>query len=618
MTIGNLSNVFLIDLSHNELIGSVPIAIDRLQNLQGLFLHNNKLQGQIPTELCQLQRSDTLSFHDNMLNGSIPACIGNLSSLRYLDLSSNRLSFAIPTTLWSLSYILKLYLNSNSLTGSVSSEIGSLKVIIEVGLSKNQLSGNIPSSIGGLKDLTSLSLADNALDGQIPKSFDGLISLETLDLSNNKVSEAIPKSLEKLSHLRYFNVSFNRLQGEIPNGGPFVNFSAQSFLSNEGLCGSPRLQVPPCKTIRAGRSKPTFALLLKYVLPAIASTILLVSLIIILVTSRKRKANLPVQDNLTPLSMLKRISYQELQRATNGFSEGNLLGTGSFGSVYKGTLSDSDRTQIAVKVFDLQLERAFTNFEVECEVLRCIRHRNLIKVISSCSNNIDFKALVLKFMPNGSLERWLYSHNYFLDIFHRLNIMEDVAMALEYLHQGNSTPVVHCDLKPGNILLDEDMVAHVSDFGIAKLLGEGEAMRRTMTLATIGYMAPEYGMAGIVSTRCDVYAFGILLLETFTRKKPTDAMFVGEMNLKSWVKESLAYALSEVVDDNLLKKEDRHFVDKMNCISSIMELALACTEDSPEDRINMSDALVALKKIKKKLLKDTRAERNARSRMRRQ
>ncbi|XP_038715070.1 LRR receptor-like serine/threonine-protein kinase EFR [Tripterygium wilfordii] len=89
----------------------------------------------------------------------------------------------------------------------------------------------------------------------------------------------------------------------------------------------------------------------------------------------------------------------------------------------------------------------------------------------------------------------------------RLNIVEDIAMALEYLHQGNSTPIVHCDLKPSNILLDEDMVAHVGDFGIAKLLGGGEAMRQTMTLATIGYMAPECGSKGIVSTRWDVYAF---------------------------------------------------------------------------------------------------------------
>ncbi|KAF5736608.1 hypothetical protein HS088_TW14G00753 [Tripterygium wilfordii] len=111
-------------------------------------------------------------------------------------------------------------------------------------------------------------------------------------------------------------------------------------------------------------------------------------------------------------------------------------------------------------------------------------------LLRSTCNNIDLKALILELMPNRSQQKWLYSHNYFLDVVPRLNIMVDVASALEYLHQCYSTPIVHCDLKPSNILLDEDMVAHVGDFGIAKLLGEGEDMSLTMTLATIEYMAP--------------------------------------------------------------------------------------------------------------------------------
>ena len=193
------------------------------------------------------------------------------------------------------------------------------------------------------------------------------------------------------------------------------------------------------------------------------------------------------QENLQALVEWRRVSYQELHQATNGFSDSNLLGVGSFGSVYQGTLSDG--LSIAVKVFNLELEGAFKSFDIECEVLRNIRHRNLVKIISSCSN-IDFKALVLEFMPSGSLEKWLYSHNHFLDILHRLNIMIDVASGLEYLHHGYTTPVIHCDLKPSNVLLDEDMVAHLGDFGIAKLLGEEDSTIQTMTLATIGYMAP--------------------------------------------------------------------------------------------------------------------------------
>ncbi|KAM3306739.1 hypothetical protein P3S67_013610 [Capsicum chacoense] len=165
----------------------------------------------------------------------------------------------------------------------------------------------------------------------------------------------------------------------------------------------------------------------------------------------------------------ERISYYELLQATDALSESNLIGSGSLCSVYKGVLKSG--TAIAVKVFNLQLDAAFKSFDTECEVLRSLLHRNLVKVITSCSN-LDFKALVIEYMPNGSLEKYLYSHNYFLDIRQRLSIMKDVACALEYLHHGCSFPVIHCDLKPSNVLLD---VAHLSDFGISKLLGEDES-----------------------------------------------------------------------------------------------------------------------------------------------
>ena len=173
--------------------------------------------------------------------------------------------------------------------------------------------------------------------------------------------------------------------------------------------------------------------------------------------------------------------------STNNYSESNLIGKGSIGSVYKGILSDG--IAVAIKVFNLQVEGALKSFDRECEVLKSLRHRNLTKVLGNCSNP-DFKALVLKYMPNGNLDKWLHFRDHFLDLFQRINIMIDVACALEYLHYGYDAPVVHCDLKPSNILLDEDMVAHVSDFGIAKMFGEGESILHTHTLATLGYIAP--------------------------------------------------------------------------------------------------------------------------------
>jgi LRR receptor-like serine/threonine-protein kinase FLS2 len=485
--IGNLRNLITLELQNNELVGPIPITVGRLHMLQGLFLQGNRLEGLIPSDLCHLKNLYKLYLSANKLSGDIPICMDNLTSLGYIYLDANKLSSTIPLSLWSVTNLLEVDLSSNSLSGSLPLEIGKTKVLIKLDLSSNLLSGDIPPAIGGLKDLVNLSLADNRLESSIPKSFGELLSLEFLNLSSNNLSGEIPKSLEALSHLKYLNVSFNRLRGKIPVGGPFVNFSAASFMSNDELCGSPQLHVPPCKAGVPRPKKAATVHILKYVLPSIGLTMLVVALVLVWTRCRKRNVKIPVEGNSLQLATWRRISQHELLQATKGFNGSNLLGKGSFGSVYQGTLSDG--IIVAIKVFNLVVEGAYKSFDTECEVLSNIRHRNLVKIISTCSN-VNFKAFVLEYMPNGNLEKWLYSQDHCLSILQRLNIMIDVASALEYLHYGYSTPIVHCDLKPSNILLDEDMVAHVADFGIAKLLDDGDSMMQTMTLATIGYMAP--------------------------------------------------------------------------------------------------------------------------------
>ncbi|KAF7842245.1 putative LRR receptor-like serine/threonine-protein kinase [Senna tora] len=590
--LGNLTNLIDLRLDGNDLNGLIPSTINKLQGLQRLDLSDNMLKGYVIEGLCQIRSLSALYLAHNVFSGLVPRCLENLTSLQMLDLSSNKLISCIPSSLWNIKDILMVDLSSNALNGTIPLEISSLRALILLNLSNNQISGNIPPTIGDLQTLQNLSLENNKLQGSIPESFGKMISMEFLDLSENYLSGVIPKSLESLVHLKYINLSYNLLYGEIPSGGPFRNFTAESFVMNEDLCGKPQLRVKPCKKGSGHRSTKGM-LLIKCLLPVMLAVIIVASCIIFL-KHKRNDVNDSTNRDLLNLEMLARVSYYELLQGTNGFDECNFLGQGSFGSVYKGILSSGQ--MVAVKVFNLNLEEASRSFDTECIAICNLRHRNLVKIISSCSN-VDFKSLIMEFMPNGSLERWLYSHNYCLDILQRLNIMIDIASALEYLHHGSSTPIVHCDIKPSNVLLDEEMVAHLSDFGISKLLGEEKLQIYTKTFATAGYMAPEYGSEGLVSMKGDVYSYGIMLMEVFTRKKSIDDMFVEGLSLKCWVSKSTPHSIINILDANLLQG-DHQIGNTLLHISSIFELALNCSTDLPETRMNMADVVVSLKNIK--------------------
>ncbi|XP_027088288.1 putative receptor-like protein kinase At3g47110 [Coffea arabica] len=594
--IGNLSSLLHLDFSGNELVGSIPKSFNRLKNLQVFYLGINQIRD-VLNIFCELHSLGLLQLSQNQFFGGIPECLGNMINLTQIFLDSNNLTSMIPANLLSMKNLQVLNLSLNFLSGSLPLEIGNLKAAYNLDLSINQLSNIIPTTIGELQALQNFSLAKNNLRGSIPESVSNMVSLEFLDLSHNNLSGVIPKSMEALKNLKECNVSFNRLSGEIPQGGPFRNFTGQFFINNEALCGDSRLNVPPCQRNSTRRSTKRKVLLLVISLSGIAA-ILIIAIGAILTLRRLKKRKGLGGTELMLVAKYERFSYYDLLQSTDNYNESNLLGEGSFGSVYKGILSDG--IVVAVKVFNLQVEGASTSFDRECEILKSLRHRNLTKVLGNCSNP-DFKALVLKYMPNGNLEKWLYSHNHFLDLFQRVNIMIDVACALEYLHYSYYTPVVHCDLKPSNILLDEDMVASVSDFGITKMFGEGESILHTVTLATLGYIAPEYGSEGLVSRRIDVYSFGIVLMETFSRVKPSDEMFSSDLSLKSWVEDSLPNAL-QVIDANLIRPEDEHFTGKLKCVILILKLALNCCRESPGERMNMKDVLAELKNIKRQLL----------------
>ncbi|KAL3730574.1 hypothetical protein ACJRO7_027574 [Eucalyptus globulus] len=596
---GFLKSLTFLLLSFNDLEGNIPSSIGGLESLQRLYLDHNHLEGPIPHEICNLTSLGELVLSQNWISGSIPNCIGNLSNLQYFLVNSNNMTAVISASLWSLQELIFLNLSLNSFNGGLPLEIGIMGALVSIDLSWNRLTGAIPSSIQELESLASLNLSRNLFEGSIPPSIGHLKGLDVLDLSYNELSGAIPESMEKLRFLQNLNLSYNKLSGEIPNGGSFGNFSALSFTGNEALCGNAIFQVPPCK-VNEKKSSRDKRLWLLYIMLPIASAILLVIVICLLRKHKNTVKSAPVSVANPPGINHPMISYRELCSATNNFCESNLLGTGSFSSVYKGTLAN--RTDVAVKVLNLHMEGALKSFDTECEVFRKIRHRNLVKVISSCTND-DLRVLVLQYVPNGSLEKWLYSNDHNLGLHQRVNLVVDIATALDYLHHRQPKPIVHCDLKPSNVLLNEDLVAQVCDFGIAKILAENKLETHTRTLGTIGYVAPEYGLEGKVSTKGDVYSFGILLLEVITSKKPTDEMFNADMSLRQWVDAVIPDRVLDIMDTKLIstKHEDLTSPELENIVLSILELGLECSRDLPEERIDMETVMFKLNKIKSSL-----------------
>lgn len=297
------------------------------------------------------------------------------------------------------------------------------------------------------------------------------------------------------------NVSFNRLEGEVPTEGVFRNASAISVRGHSDLCGgTTELHLPPCPLeVRTHKKHHPW----KVIVIMISVVLFLILLSFSTAIYWKRKKNVRTSTSPTTMDHLSKVSYQTLHQATDGFSPNNLIGSGAFGFVYKGIVGSAERA-VAIKVLNLQKKGAHKSFIAECNALRNIRHRNLVKILTCCSsidyNGNEFKALVFEYMENGSLEKWLHSESKSgdqpsLDLHQRLNILIHVGSTLHYLHYECEQPTVHCDLKPSNVLLDNSMVANVSDFGLARLLctinGISHIQSSTIGIkGTVGYAPP--------------------------------------------------------------------------------------------------------------------------------
>ncbi|ONI00205.1 hypothetical protein PRUPE_6G074700 [Prunus persica] len=540
----------------------------------------------------QRQRVTKLNLQSQDLVGSLSPNVGNLSFLRELELQNNNFSSKIPPEIGNLGRLQVLSLHNNSFSGPIPYNISYCSNLIFMNFGFNGLVGNLSS----LEPIPSMI---------------GLKALEELDLSHNNLWCEIPKFLERFVSLKKLDLSFNDFWGEVPTGGAFKNASVILITGNPMLCGGiANLQLPKCESPKGGSSR---SLIIRFVLSGLALLgIAMEMYYFFLCSSRKKRKEIPLS---TLPNSLVQVSYATLLKATDEFSSANRIGAGSFGSVYRGVLYDDGKAQlVAVKVFNLLRHGASKSFKSECEALRNIRHRNLVKIMTACSSvdfhGHDFKALVYEYMERGSLEEWLHPPTEIeevreaLNLEQRLDIAIDVACTLDYLHNHCETPIVHCDLKPSNVLLDNEMTGHVSDFGLARFLsqktGTNASENQTSSIGikgTVGYAAPEYGMGSEVSTNGEVYSFGILLLEMFSGKRPTDDMFNGDLNLHTFVKMDFPERVMEIADSTLFEGgiNERRVRKIEVCLNSIFRIGIECSAVSPTDRLkNINDAVPQL------------------------
>lgn len=282
---------------------------------------------------------------------------------------------------------------------------------------------------------------------------------------------------------------------------------------------------------------------------------------------------------------------KEVLSATHNFSNDNKLGEGGFGSVYWGQLTDG--SQIAVKRLKVWSSKAEMEFAVEVEILGRVRHKNLLSLRGYCAEGQE-RLIIYDFMPNLSLLSHLhgqFAEEGHLDWQRRMRIALGSAEGIAYLHHYATPHIIHRDVKASNVLLDSNFEAQVADFGFAKLIPEGASHVTTRVKGTLGYLAPEYALWGKVSESCDVYSFGILLLELISSRKPIEKLGSGQKRtIVEWAG-PLVYEgkLHELVDPKLKGRFDEVELRRL------VHAATMCAQNSPEKRPTMVEVIELLK-----------------------
>ncbi|KAL3498731.1 hypothetical protein ACH5RR_041463 [Cinchona calisaya] len=634
----------VLDLGSNLFTGLAPFGALGLANFTYFNISYNAFQGEIPEiETCS-ERFEFLDVSGNNLDGKIPLSITKCSALKYLDLGLNRISGSIPIEIANLNRLLVIRLANNSIDGTIPKEIGNIewlqaldlhnlnisgeipdeiancRFLRELDVSGNSLQGSIPQNLYIMSCLVILDLQNNQLRGSIPLTLGNLSNLHSLDLSHNIFSGQIPSTLGNLKNLTHFNVSYNNLSGPIPSVQSIQLFGPSAFSNNPGLCGAPLETLCPGSGTKMGGGKRK--LRSSAIVAIVAAAVILTGVCVVTVMNVKARSRRGREDEAvvvesTPLastdsnviigklvlfSKTLPSKYEDWEAGTKALlDKENLIGGGSIGTVYKTTFEGE--ISVAIKKLEtLGRIRNQDEFEHEIGRLGNLQHPNLVSFEGYYWSS-SMQLLLSEFVPNGNLYDNLHGFSYpgtsssvgnpELNWLRRFQIALGTARALAYLHHDCRPPVLHLNIKSTNILLDNKYEAKLSDYGLGKLLPFLDNYGLTKFHNAVGYVAPELAQSLWLSDKCDVYSFGVILLELVTGKKPVESLAATEVVVLCEYVRGLIQrgAASDCFDRSL-----REFAE--NELIQVMKLGLICTSEVPTRRPSMAEVVQFLESIR--------------------
>ncbi|XP_027929026.1 probably inactive leucine-rich repeat receptor-like protein kinase At5g48380 [Vigna unguiculata] len=502
--------------------------------------------------------------------------------------------------------VLNLKLSNMGLKGEFPRGIKNCSSMTGLDFSLNRLSNTIPADVSTLLTfVTSIDLSSNDFTGEIPASLSNCTYLNTLRLDQNQLSGQIPANLSQLPRLKAFSVSNNLLTGPVPAFKAGVA-DATSYANNSDLCGGP-LDVCHAKSAKSNTAVIAGAAVGGVTVAALG---LGIGMFFYVRRISYRKKEEDPEGNKWARSLkgtktikvsmfekeISKMNLNDLMKATNNFSNSNIIGSGRSGTVYKAVLPDG--TSLMVKRLQ-ESQHSEKEFMSEMAILGTVKHRNLVPLLGFCLAKRE-RLLVYKNMPNGNLHDQLHPDAGVctMDWTVRLKVAIGAAKGLAWLHHSCNPRILHRNISSKCILLDADFEPKISDFGLARLMNPIDTHLSTFVngeFGDLGYVAPEYTKTLVATPKGDIYSFGTVLLELVTGERPTHVAKAPETfkgNLVEWISQQSSNAkLHAVIDESLLGNG----VDQE--IFQFLKVACNCVSEMPKERPTMFEVYQLLRAI---------------------